>query len=386
MSTARRETLAVDLSAFRADVKALKRELDELRGPEDLAHLRSVIGLTQVATVVGWALAPFAVNPVSILFLAFARSIRWTCVAHHISHKGYDRVPNQPEGLTSQGFAKGWRRWIDWADVLEPDAWDREHNQLHHHRLGEIYDPDVVERNAAEMLQPGWLPMPVRYVAVFFVASVWKWLVFAPSNRRELVDSRDGHRLPPERDPHMDMHVLMPWNKYGREIWATSYLPYAGLVFGLLPGIFLVFGWEYAVAALVNSLLAEWLTNLHTFLVVATNHAGQDVPRFEGKARGKGEFYVRQITGSVNFRTGGLANDLFHGWLNYQIEHHVWPDLTMRQYAIAQPRLQAICKAHGVPYVQESVWIRLVELAHVMVGARQAPVLEIVDVSAAAAK
>ncbi len=47
-----------------------------------------------------------------------------------------------------------------------------------------------------------------------------------------------------------------------------------------------------------------------------------------------------------------------HGWLNYQIEHHVWPDLTLRQYQRAQPRLQALCEKYGIPYVQESVFRR----------------------------
>merc|ERR1712070_283632 len=34
-----------------------------------------------------------------------------------------------------------------------------------------------------------------------------------------------------------------------------------------------------------------------------------------------GSYYMRQVTSSVNFRTGGDLNDFMHGWLNYQIEH-----------------------------------------------------------------
>ena len=46
---------------------------------------------------------------------------------------------------------------------------------------------------------------------------------------------------------------------------------------------------------------------------------------------------MRQVLGSTNFRTGGDVNDFLHGWLNYQIEHHLWPDLSPRQLQFAQP-------------------------------------------------
>jgi fatty acid desaturase len=78
---------------------------------------------------------------------------------------------------------------------------------------------------------------------------------------------------------------------------------------------------------------------------------------------------LRQIVGSVDYQTGGDAVDLLHGWLNYQIEHHLWPDLSPLQYRKAQPRLKALCEAHGVPYVQEPVWRRLRKTLDVMVGA-----------------
>ena len=94
---------------------------------------------------------------------------------------------------------------------------------------------------------------------------------------------------------------------------------------------------------------------------------------------------MRAVTSSANFRTAngvredGAArpvhgftadlNDLMHGWLNYQIEHHVWPDLSMLSYQKAAPELRAICEKYGVPYVQESVFKRLKKTADVMVGA-----------------
>ena len=59
-----------------------------------------------------------------------------------------------------------------------------------------------------------------------------------------------------------------------------------------------------------------------------------------------------QVISSANFRTGGDNNDFMHGWLNYQVEHHMWPQLSALSYQKAQPEVAAICAKYGVPYVQ----------------------------------
>lgn len=57
-----------------------------------------------------------------------------------------------------------------------------------------------------------------------------------------------------------------------------------------------------------------------------------------------------------------------HGFLNYQIEHHLWPNLSMLSYQRAQPIVKALCKRHGIPYVQENVFIRVKKTVDIMVG------------------
>ena len=63
------------------------------------------------------------------------------------------------------------------------------------------------------------------------------------------------------------------------------------------------------------------------------------------------------------------VNDFLHGWLNYQIEHHAWPQLSMLSYQKAAPELRAICEKYKVPYVQQNVFRRLKKTADIMVGA-----------------
>lgn len=102
-----------------------------------------------------------------------------------------------------------------------------------------------------------------------------------------------------------------------------------------------------------------------------------DVYRFETAVAPKSdEFYLRAVIGSVNFRTGGDLNDFAHGWLNYQIEHHMFPDLSMLSYQKAQPRIKAICEKYGVPYVQQNVFQRVRQTIDVMIGKRSMLVWE----------
>ncbi len=359
---------ALDVEAFDRDLSALRAELGAAFAPEDLAHLRKMERWGRACSLLGYATAWLFPNPVSALLLAQGSTARWTMMAHHATHRGYDRVPGVPGRYTGRGFATGWRRFIDWLDWIHPDAWRHEHNVLHHQRTGEpVADPDLVEVNT------GWLrdsprPLWVKYALVAFFACTWKLTYYAPNTFQEWRRAERRRAGGPEEPDSRLIEAFNPLHPEGRAFWRACLLPYAGVRFLLLPLLFAPLGLWAAFSVLANSLLAEVLTNLQSFVLIAPNHAGEDLYRFEGRASGRAEYYVRQVVGSVNYRTGGDGVDFLHGWLNYQIEHHLWPDLPMRQYQRLQPRVKALCEKHGVPYVQESVWKRVGKLVDIMVG------------------
>jgi fatty acid desaturase len=72
--------------------------------------------------------------------------------------------------------------------------------------------------------------------------------------------------------------------------------------------------------------------------------------------------------GSVNFHAGGEYTNFMNGWLNYQIEHHLFPDLPMSKYPQVQPKVHAVCLKYNVPYRQESVLARCVRMVHICIG------------------
>ncbi|MCK9395721.1 MAG: fatty acid desaturase [Methylobacter sp.] len=320
----------------------------------------------KICSVIGYGTAWFFPNPISALFISQGSFTRWTQVAHPVVHKGYDKLETVSKNYTSKKFAQGWRRFIDWPDWMTPAGWHHEHDLLHHYSLGEKADPNNAQHNM-EWLRQSRLPMWQRYVIVALFSGIWKIIYYTPRTHKELCLNAARQKGKPE--PMMTR--LGAWSLFtqqGRELWLQSILPYIAYRFVLLPLLFLPLGTFASVSVLLNSILAEIFTNMHSFLVMIPNHAGDDVMMFDEKAKGKGEFYLRQILGSVNYPTGSNLNDFFYGWLNYQIEHHLWPDLPLSQYQKLQLQVVALCKKHNIPYCQQSIFKRLLKAVDIMVG------------------
>ena len=232
-------------------------------------------------------------------------------------------------------------------------------------------------------LRTGNLPMILRYGQVVGLALIWKWFYYAPNTMKEMYQRREREAKKAGEDfenpfktgelPSTVATVAAGAFKgnfaaLGETI--KCFAPYALFQFAALPALgYAVGGAQMATGVLLTSILADVITNVHSFIIIATNHVGDDIYRFESETKPRSDdFYLRAVIGSANFRTGGDVNDFFHGWLNYQIEHHCWPQLSMLSYQKAAPELRAICERHGVPYVQNNVFTRLKRTADVMVG------------------
>lgn len=371
---------ASTLNAFKKDLDALHRRTVEGLGARHYGHLRSVERWVWALSLLGYGTAWLGLNPVAVLGVGLAQTARWAILAHHILHKGYDRIPGVARRHTSRGFAVGWRRFWDWPDWILPEAWVFEHNTLHHGHTGETLDPDLVERNLHELRIRPW-PTPVKWMVVAFFSVHWKLSYYAPNlvwlwrKRAELKAGARDLRVDrvylsePARFHH-GAKVLLPLTTGGLAFWGSSVLPYVAYRFVLLPLLFWPLGKEACMAVLLNSLVAEAFTNIHTYLIIVPNHAGDDLQRFEGSAESKAEFYYRQVVGSANYPGGVPWRDFLYGYLNYQIEHHLWPNLPALAYREVAPEVRALCAKHGVPYVEEPVRRRFRKLAAIMMGER----------------
>ena len=353
----------VDLDALARELAEIRRDLDADVGTDDVAHLKKIERWGRTCSLLGYGTAWLAPNPLSAMLISQGLLTRWLLM-HHISHRGYDRVDGLPEAYTSKRFGRGWRRMVDWMDWILPEAWHEEHDFLHHYNLGEDKDPDLLERNAAWMKEKD-LPPWLRKIMIGGLATSWKWFYYAPSTLDALRQARSRRTNTTDQGP---ASLLNPLSSGGRELWKRSILPHAAWRFGAIPALYAPLGPMAVTNVLLNSLGAELINNLHSFLIIGPNHTGDDLYRFDEPISSREEFYLRQIVGSANYQTGSDGGDWLQMWLNYQIEHHIWPDLTMLQYQKAQPRVQALCQRLGIPYVQQSVFRRFVKMWDVLTG------------------
>lgn len=357
---------AIDVHGFAEALEEIRRTAQEEISYEDYLHLRKIERMGRFSTALGVVTCWIFPNPLTAFAFSLGQFTRWL-LAHHITHKGYDKVPGIPKRYTAKHFARGWRRFVDWFDWLHPEAWDYEHNILHHYHTGEAADPDLAERHA-EFLRQLKLPYSLKYVLLGLASLTWKYTYYAP-NTLSVLDPDTNRRIAKDHVLYITIRNIFQFrNRHVRRLWLSCYLPYAGFHFVLFPLLFLPFGYFAVMSAFINKVLAECITNFHSFLVIGPNHTAEDLYRFEFHYEGKKEFYVTQVLGSANYRCGTEFLDYMSIWLNYQIEHHLFPDLPMTKYRDIQPKIKEVCERFGVPYKQESIWKRFQRMVNVCVG------------------
>ena len=365
------EELQRDIEAIKKNITVGEKDFQHLLKLEKWGRFSTVSGFVIIALVVILSSYESGINKFDFWFFGVLGSFligvgnvaRWANVTHPILHGAYDKVPNIPFRYTKKGFAQGNRRWVDWLDWIKPDAWAYEHNIMHHYHLGELDDPDNVEKNL-EWLHKKQIPMFFKYAVVYIFAAFWKVAYYAPNTLR-IIENKEKQGT---KDPRSEGFQFNPLTKRGKELWMQYYLPYGLFQFVFLPLLFLPFGVNAFLSALLFFVIAELFANLHSFLVIVPNHSAEDIYQFSTPHKTQGEYYLRQIMGSVNYNTGTDLVDFSHGFLNYQIEHHLFPNMPHSYYQQMQPIVKGICKKHNLEYRQESVFKRLLMTVDLMVG------------------
>jgi fatty acid desaturase len=130
----------------------------------------------------------------------------------------------------------------------------------------------------------------------------------------------------------------------------------ANLVEGLLLGAHTA-GYVTALVLVLSPLQAvafvvvqQGLFGLYLGCAFAPNHKG--MPTLT--AADQLDFLRRQVLTSRNV-AGGRLVDWLLGGLNYQIEHHLFPNMPRPNLRRAQPLIRAFCQDHGLPYTEASL-------------------------------
>jgi fatty acid desaturase len=98
-------------------------------------------------------------------------------------------------------------------------------------------------------------------------------------------------------------------------------------------------------------LVHQGLFGLYLGCAFAPNHKGMPTLTEADQL----DFLRRQVLTSRNV-AGSRLVDFVLGGLNYQIEHHLFPNMPRPNLRRAQPLIRAFCAQHSLPYVEASLF------------------------------
>ncbi|KAK9279522.1 hypothetical protein L1049_013201 [Liquidambar formosana] len=98
--------------------------------------------------------------------------------------------------------------------------------------------------------------------------------------------------------------------------------------------------------------LASFVVTSIQHIQFCLNHFSGDV--YMGKPNGN-DWFEKQTAGTVDISCSSWM-DWFHGGLQFQLEHHLFPRLPRCQLRKISPLVKDLCKKHNLPYKSLSFW------------------------------
>ena len=103
-------------------------------------------------------------------------------------------------------------------------------------------------------------------------------------------------------------------------------------------------------SALLVILIHQCVGGLYMALVFAPNHKG--MPQVDSSD--DLDYLRKQVLTSRNVRSR-LLTDIWYGALNYQIEHHLFPNMPRNRVRAAHKIVRRFCAERGIPYHEVSI-------------------------------
>ncbi len=287
------------------------------------------IGVTAGAYAGAWALFARLGSSWLQLITAFVLGVLFTQVAflgHDGGHQQISRGRRANDLLSIAagnllvGLSFGW--WVD------------KHNRHHSHPNHEGRDPDIGDgvlafttgQVAARHRGVGRF-IASRQAVLFFPLLTLEGLNLHVASARFLIGGGSAGRA--ARYRWLEVALFM-----------THMSAYTG-------GVLLVLGPVKAIAFVA---VHQAVFGLYMGCSFAPNHKGMPtVP-----AHAKIDFLRRQVLTSRNVRGGWLIDQLLGG-LNYQIEHHLFPNLPRSNLRAAQRLVRAHCAERAITYTETSL-------------------------------
>ncbi len=327
-----------DADRFAAELDAVGDQVMSSLGQADADHIRDLVKLQRRLELAGRAalMAGGRVRPMFLVgttLLSLSKILENMEIGHNVMHGQWDWMRDPEINSTD---------W-DWDNVCPADQWKHTHNHMHHQWTNiRGLDSDIGYGLMRFDPDEQWEPRH-RYQPLVFVGLALAFEYGVALHHAENLSVRGEESGQPDSERMAMVFAKMR----SQAIKDYAAWPAASLPFGI----------GAVISSLAGSVVANIVRNLWAFAVIFCGHFPDGVTFFdpedvEGEA--KGDYYRRQVLGSVNF-TGGRVMDIMTGNLDHQIEHHIFPDMPANRYSEIQPEIRKICERHGVTYNTRSM-------------------------------
>ncbi len=324
------------LAAFERAIDAIRREVEDELGAEDVAHLLRMRAISRRLEIAGRVLLHVSLDPATfalgVLALFGHKQLEAIEIGHTALHGAYDRLEGA-EAFRSASF--------HWKLPVDEASWRREHNVLHHQYTNIVgKDPDL--RFGPVRLSPR-VPYERRHVLQPYSALA-TWLYFDLAIHAHATGLLDLHF---HRNPVPEvLHDYAPETvEAAHRAAARKVVRYYGRELVLFPALAGPFFWKVAL----GNLLSELGRNVYSAATIYCGHVNTKDYAPPTRARGRGEWYLMQVEAAHDFEVPGPISVLC-GALDRQIEHHLFPRLPPNRLRAIAPRVREVCEEHGVTY------------------------------------
>ncbi|WP_026917198.1 fatty acid desaturase family protein [Gordonia shandongensis] len=327
------EELAAELDQIRIDVEAD-------RGERDARYIRNTIAFQRTLEITGRALT-FGARRRSLWWagaasLGVAKIVENMELGHNVMHGQWDWM-NDPEVHSTT--------W-EWDNTGPSAHWKHTHNFIHHKYTNVLgMDDDVGYGLLRVTRDQRWKPFNLGNIVYNTVLALgFQYGVAA----QHLELGRRRHT--PEEKARFREDLRDVGTKIGRQA-GKDYLVYPAVVGAATRSP------RAARKAATANLLANVIRNVWSNAVIFCGHFPDGAEKFTKQdidAETKGQWYLRQMLGSANFRSGPVLG-FMSGNLSYQIEHHIFPDLPSNRLPEIAVRVRALCAKYDLPYTTGSL-------------------------------
>ncbi|MBI5927131.1 MAG: acyl-CoA desaturase [Aquabacterium sp.] len=331
-----------------AEFDAIKQRYRAKLGPEDVAYIKGLRLKSRIAEVLGRGLLWISPDPLTfslgVAFTWLHRNLESIEIGHNVLHGQYDYFPEIPQ-FHSHNFK--------WKAPVDEEGWRREHNGQHHvHTNVYEMDPDLNHGILRMNDRQPWNKYHLWQVPTYLFAAYPIVLYGFNAQNLGFRQADRATRFPQGNEgyapvfPGGDEKTLRRrhWLSVGR-VMAKEYL--------VMPLLAFATGYSFFKVMLGN-MLVDGLNNYWISLTIQATHLTEPLQPEDALAH-KGRWYLSQLDSTVNFK-GGRRMSILWGHLNYQIEHHLFPDVPSRHYPDMAREVKQVCAKYNIPYKCNPNW------------------------------